>query len=135
MGRVERLAVGRRQVVAPRLPDAVREDDDHEADLPAGGDLVLGAELRQFEVAEVVQRAEEVVHLVLAELDDLGYFELPQFGAEDEIPAGGEVSFVVVTLADGVWEARRDNLSATDGATLDAAHAAIREAIGLEGDG
>ena len=78
---------------------------------------------------------EDEVHDLLGTLDDVGYFELPQFGAEDEIAAGGEISFVVVVLAHGVWEARRDNLSATEGETLDSGHAAIRETIGLEGDG
>lgn len=85
-----------------------------------------GAAEQAVELGEVDLRA------LLAELDALGFFALPQADPSKRL-IGGEVDEIDVTLADGEWQVDAWSLEG-DGqqARFAAAHEVILRAVGLE---
>lgn len=73
---------------------------------------------------------------LLRDLDNAGFFYLPTTEGLDEtdVPIGGDVSDLTITLIDAVWEVPGAALTADERATLDQAQRLLVTAVGLDPD-
>lgn len=73
---------------------------------------------------------------LLRDLDNAGFFYLPTTESLDEtdVPIGGDVSNLQVTLVDDVWEVPGAALTGIDRETLDQAQRLLVIAVGLDPD-
>jgi hypothetical protein len=96
---------------------------------PPGGSPALAEPTAEQIVVETDLGAAGLQSL-LAELDALGFFALTEAAGSDpaELPVGGPVRILTVTLEDGTWTVADAGLSAADAGRFSEARAAVIDA-------
>jgi hypothetical protein len=96
---------------------------------PAGANPDLGDDALDQVVLEAELSEDDLVDL-LDELDDRGYFELAEDAdTEDDLPVGGSVTLLAVTLDDDEWSLYADGLTDDENRQLSDAQQAVVAAV------
>jgi hypothetical protein len=103
---------------------------------PLGASDDLGDAATREPIVTTTDLGSDGLQQLLRNLDDTGFFYLPTTENLDEsdVPIGGDVSDLTITLVDDAWEVPGAALTADERATLDQAQRLLVIAVGLDPD-